>query len=179
VALLVDAFHDSPLFVTAFPSKRTRDRVLRTLFDALVDDTARFGGLHIASCDTVIVGALLWYGPGGYPMTLSRILRQLPWFLAIVAKSTRGGRLRVLSRRAADMDHVAPAPRSARTRRLPGRRALTLWSFTVAAARSALRLSSRPASRAAFSPETRNASVRGAARLLELSEKCVVRSGLH
>jgi hypothetical protein len=89
-ALLVDAFHDSPLFVTAFPSKRTRDRVLRMLFDALVDDTARFGGLHIASCNTVIVGALLWYGPGDHPMTLLRILRQLPRFLAIVAKSARG-----------------------------------------------------------------------------------------
>lgn len=90
VALLVDAFHDSPLFVTAFPSEPPRERVLRMLFDALVDDTARFGGLHIASCDAVIVGALLWYGPGAYPMTLSRILRQLPRFLAIAATSPRG-----------------------------------------------------------------------------------------
>lgn len=90
VALLVDAFHDSPLFVSAFPRERTRAPVLRTLFDALVDDTARFGGLHIAFRDAVIVGALLWYGPGAYPMTLLRILRQLPRFLAIAATSPRG-----------------------------------------------------------------------------------------
>ena len=90
VALLVDAFRASPLFVTAFPREQTREPVLRTLFDALVEDTARFGGLHVASSDAGLVGALLWYGPGAYPMTLSRILRQLPRFLAIAATSPRG-----------------------------------------------------------------------------------------
>lgn len=91
-ALFTEAFDGGSLFIKAFPRADTRRAVLRMLFDALVADGVRHGGIHIAKCvaSEAIVGALLWYPPGAYPMTAPRILRQLHRFLGMAARSPRG-----------------------------------------------------------------------------------------
>lgn len=88
-ALFTEAFDTNALFVKAFPRRETRRAAMRMLFDALVADAARFGGIHVAQCDAV-VGALLWYPPGAYPITGARIARQIHRFLAMLARSPSG-----------------------------------------------------------------------------------------
>jgi hypothetical protein len=88
-ALLAESFFDSPLFLFAFPSERERRFALPVLFRAIVDDALRYGRIEAAYADRM-VGALLWYPPGAYPMTLRRELRGLGSYLRVLARSPLG-----------------------------------------------------------------------------------------
>jgi hypothetical protein len=88
-ALLADSFDDSPLFRLAFPRSDSRKHILRALFIAILKDATRFGGVEIAHADQ-IVGVVIWYPPGGYPVSMLRILRLLPDYLCIVAANPLG-----------------------------------------------------------------------------------------
>jgi hypothetical protein len=86
---MAESFFDSALFVFAFPSETARRFALRELFEAIVDDALRFGRIEGAYADRM-VGALLWYPPGAYPMTLRRELRGLRNYLRVLARSPLG-----------------------------------------------------------------------------------------
>lgn len=86
--VLACAFDESPLFRLAFPQAASRGEILRELFAALVQDAARFGRVEIAydnAPNQKIVGMLIWYPPGAYPMSALRLLRSLPRFARIAA----------------------------------------------------------------------------------------------
>ena len=87
--LLAESFFDSPLFLFAFPEADTRRVMLRFLFGAIVDDALRFGCVEAAFANQ-IVGALLWYPPGKYPMPLYRELYGLRSYLPILLGSPIG-----------------------------------------------------------------------------------------
>jgi hypothetical protein len=87
--LLAEAFDDSPLFRSAFPRPKVRSAALGFLFRALLADAARYGRADTASTDR-IVGALLWYLPGGYPIPMARALRSLPRYLQLIGCSPSG-----------------------------------------------------------------------------------------
>lgn len=86
---LASAFDESPLFRLAFPRAASRNKILRTLFVAVVEDAVRFGWVE-AVYKQKIVGMLISYPPGGYPMSLPRILRLLPHYARIVAVNPLG-----------------------------------------------------------------------------------------
>jgi hypothetical protein len=88
-SLLASSFDDSPLFRLAFPRSDWRRQVLRALFITILKDATRFGRVEIAYADQ-IVGVVIWYTPGGYPLSTLRILRLLPDYLRIVAASPLG-----------------------------------------------------------------------------------------
>ena len=83
--MLADAFDEYPLFRLAFPKAASRSNVLRTLFTTVLKDAIRFGGVEVARSDRV-VGLLIWFPPGCYPMSTSRILRLLPHYARLVAR---------------------------------------------------------------------------------------------
>jgi len=87
--MLASAFDDSPLFRWAFPRAASRQRILLTLFALVVDDALRWGGVEVAY-NHQLVGLLIWYPPGRYPMSAGRILRHLPDYLRMVAASPLG-----------------------------------------------------------------------------------------
>lgn len=89
-AMLAEVFSGSPLFLLAFPEARARDASLQSLFTAILDDAVRFGKVETAYDQDVVIGALIWYRPGNYPMTAARIFRQMPRFLRIAARSPSG-----------------------------------------------------------------------------------------
>jgi hypothetical protein len=89
IVVLASAFDASPLFQTAFPQAACRSRILLTLFALVLEDALRFGGVEVAY-NHEIVGMLIWYPPGCYPMSMGRILRHLPDYLRIVVASPSG-----------------------------------------------------------------------------------------
>jgi hypothetical protein len=105
-ALLVESFFESPLFLFAFPEPDDRRFALRALFAALVEDALRFGRVEAAYADR-IVGALLWYPPGAYPLPLSRELLGLPNYLRVLARCPLG--VVKLYRAQAALDRLRPA----------------------------------------------------------------------
>ena len=72
--MLAHTFDDSPLFRSAFPVPGRRTKAARTIFAALLEDGMRFGRVHLAYAPE-IVGALIWYPPGSYPMSVARKAR--------------------------------------------------------------------------------------------------------
>jgi hypothetical protein len=74
--MLAYAFDEHPLFRLAFPKAASRSTILQTLFATILKDAIRFGRVDVA-CSHKIVGMLIWYPPGCYPMSKSRILRLL------------------------------------------------------------------------------------------------------
>jgi len=88
-AMLAGAFDEYPLFRSAFPKAASRSNVLRTLFTTVLKDAIRFGGVEVA-CGDKIVGLLIWFPPGCYPMSTSRILRLLPHYARLVAAGPVG-----------------------------------------------------------------------------------------
>jgi hypothetical protein len=88
-ALLARSFDHSTLFQAAFPEAEARGRILHALFTTILKDALRFGRVDIA-CNGQIVGAVVWYPLGCYPMSALRILRLLPEYLRIVAASPLG-----------------------------------------------------------------------------------------
>lgn len=88
-SILAAAFLDSPLFLMSFPSLSLRDRLLRRLFCAIIFDAVRHGRVEVAIRNE-IVGLLVWYPPGAYPMSIWRILPQLRHYLVIALRSPRG-----------------------------------------------------------------------------------------
>jgi hypothetical protein len=88
-SLLACSFDDSPLFRLAFPWSDSRRQILRTLFITILKDATRFGRVEIAYTHQ-IVGVVIWYPPGGYPMSTLRIFRLLPDYLRIVAANPLG-----------------------------------------------------------------------------------------
>ena len=110
-AMLAHTFDDSPLFRAAFPVPERRTRASRVIFAALLKDGLRFGRVHLAY-DPDIVGALIWYPPGCYPMTLARKARlalgsRLTLDFARVAATDPFGLLK-FSRAQATLDRVHP-----------------------------------------------------------------------
>jgi hypothetical protein len=103
--LLAEAFDDSPLFRSAFPRPKVRSAALGFLFRALLADAARYGRADTASTDR-IVGALLWYLPGGYPIPMARALRSLPRYLQLIGCSPSGALK--LCRAQAALDRLRP-----------------------------------------------------------------------
>ena len=87
--LLAYSFDDSPLFQLAFPRPDSRRQILQALFITILKDAIRFGRVEIAYTHQ-IVGVVIWYPPGGYPMSTLRILRLLPEYLWIVAANPIG-----------------------------------------------------------------------------------------
>lgn len=71
--MLAQAFDDGALFQSAFPQPASRARVLQALFAASLKDGMRFGRVEVA-CGLKIVGVLIWYPPGVYPMSAARTL---------------------------------------------------------------------------------------------------------
>lgn len=82
--MLAHAFDESPLFRLAFPRTVSRNKTLQTLFATLVEDSVRYGRVEAVYAGK-IVGMLIWYPPGGYPMSFPRILRFLPQHAYIAA----------------------------------------------------------------------------------------------
>ena len=87
--MLAYAFDEHPLFRLAFPKAASRSKILQTLFTTVLKDAIRFGRVEVA-CSHKIVGMLIWYPPGCYPMSKSRILRLLPHYARLVAVSPVG-----------------------------------------------------------------------------------------
>ena len=87
--MLAYAFDEHPLFRLAFPKAASRSMILQTLFATFLKDAIRFGRVDVA-CSHKIVGMLIWYPPGCYPMSKSRILRLLPHYARLVAVSPVG-----------------------------------------------------------------------------------------
>ena len=87
--MLAYAFDEHPLFRLAFPKAASRSMILQTLFATVLKDAIRFGRVDVA-CSHKIVGMLIWYPPGCYPMSKSRILRLLPHYARLVAVSPVG-----------------------------------------------------------------------------------------
>ena len=87
--MLTYAFDEHPLFQLAFPKVASRSKILQTLFTTVLKDAIRFGRVEVA-CSHKIVGMLIWYPPGCYPMPNSRILRLLPHYARLVAVSPVG-----------------------------------------------------------------------------------------
>jgi GNAT superfamily N-acetyltransferase len=87
--MLASAFDQYPLFHLAFPEDSVRRKILRTLFTTVLQDAVRFGRVEIALSHK-IVGMLIWYPPGRYPMSVFRILRSWPHYARFVAASPRG-----------------------------------------------------------------------------------------
>ena len=75
--MLAYAFDEHPLFRLAFPKAASRSKILQTLFTTVLKDAIRFGRVEVA-CSHKIVGMLIWYPPGCYPMSKS----QNPAFVA-------------------------------------------------------------------------------------------------
>jgi hypothetical protein len=88
-AMLASAFDETPLFRLAFPDPASRAGILRALFVTVVEDAVRHGRVDIAY-NSKIVGMLVWYPPGGYPMSALRILRFLPQYARITAANPLG-----------------------------------------------------------------------------------------
>ena len=88
-AMLAAAFDDGPLFRFALPHAASRSKVLRRLFAVILKDAVRFGRVEIAY-NRKIVGIFIWYPPGGYPISLARMLRFLPECAGIAAASPAG-----------------------------------------------------------------------------------------
>jgi hypothetical protein len=120
--MLAYAFDEHPLFRLAFPKAASRSMILQTLFATVLKDAIRFGRVDVA-CSHKIVGMLIWYPPGCYPMSKSRILRLLPHYVRLVAVSPVGpdrnrghtcsGRRRQRSREAICRADAARADRAA------------------------------------------------------------------
>jgi GNAT superfamily N-acetyltransferase len=87
--MLTDAFSDGALFRAAFPQATLRRKILHRLFRVVIDDAARFGRVEIAF-NHKIVGLLIWYPPGFYPMSFFRVLRRLISYVTIAAASPAG-----------------------------------------------------------------------------------------
>ena len=87
--MLACAFDDGPLFRLAFPRAASRSKILQTLFTTVIKDAVRFGRVEVAY-NHKIVGMLVWYPPGGYPMSIPRILRHLAQYARIAAVSPVG-----------------------------------------------------------------------------------------
>jgi hypothetical protein len=106
VLMLAEVFERSPVFEYAFPTIASRGVALRALFNGVVDDVVRFGCADIALADEV-VGALLWYPPGRYPMQVTRALSGLPSYLSVAARNPFG--LLKLFRIQQTLDRFRPA----------------------------------------------------------------------
>ncbi|WP_363349473.1 hypothetical protein [Methylocystis echinoides] len=105
ILLLADTFQNHPLFDFAFPRVASRRAILRRLFRPIVEDALIFGRVDVAVADD-IVGVLLWYPPGAYPMTTRRALRGLPDYLRIACRDPLG--LFKLYRIQAALDRLRP-----------------------------------------------------------------------
>src|SRR5262249_37228330 len=88
-ALLALSFDETSLFCMAFPKPAARRRILQGMFAAVLKDAVRFGRVEIAQ-SSQIVGIVIWYLPGGYPISMLRILRLLPDYLRMVVASPLG-----------------------------------------------------------------------------------------
>lgn len=124
--MLAEVFERSPVFEYAFPSIDSRRAALRALFDGVVDDVVNFGCADIALADE-IVGALLWYPPGRYPMQITRALSGLPNYLSVAASSPSG--LLKLYRIQRALDRFRPAHPHCHAYFLAGRRGLRISSL--------------------------------------------------
>lgn len=87
--LLAECFAHNPVFQHAFPDDSSRAFALRAIFKAVLDDALRFGRAEAAFADE-IVGILLWYPPGAYPMPLWRDLLGLASYLQIALRAPLG-----------------------------------------------------------------------------------------
>ena len=88
-ALIADAFADHPYFMQAFPSERVRSEACGALFVAALRDGMEHGIVDVA-CEDRVVGVMLSYGPGSYPPSLGRVLRQWRQHLRIASLSLFG-----------------------------------------------------------------------------------------
>ena len=68
-AMLAHTFEESPLFRCAFSDPGRRRRASNAIFRAAVKDGLRFGRVFLAR-NPEIVGALIAYGPGDYPLSV-------------------------------------------------------------------------------------------------------------
>lgn len=102
--MLAQTFHDHPYAVSLFPRVLRRLQALRALFVSGLKDALRFGHVDMAR-DGKIVGVLISYPPGAYPMTPLRMLRLLPDFIRLAAVSPMGAVRLLLTKRRLDPLH--------------------------------------------------------------------------
>jgi ribosomal protein S18 acetylase RimI-like enzyme len=88
-AMLAHTFEESPLFRCAFSDPGRRRRASNAIFRAAVKDGLRFGRVFLAR-NPEIVGALITYGPGGYPLSVFRKIRQIPEYARVATADLRG-----------------------------------------------------------------------------------------
>jgi hypothetical protein len=87
--MLAGIFDDAPLLRFAFADDSVRLRVLQAMFTSVLKDAVRFGRIDIAYAHKV-VGILIWYPPGRYPISFSRMLRLIPEYARMVFASPAG-----------------------------------------------------------------------------------------
>jgi len=88
-AMLADAFDTEPLPRAAFSNPAGRAKALRALFTVMLEDGMRFGRVHFAY-NPALVGALVWYPPGAYPLPPSRHIRLMTQYLRMAAADILG-----------------------------------------------------------------------------------------
>jgi hypothetical protein len=87
--MLAHTYDESPLFCSAFPLPERRMKAAHAIFKAVLRDGLRYGRVFVAR-DTEIVGALIVYLPGSYPMTTLRKLRLLPQYAQVAVADISG-----------------------------------------------------------------------------------------
>jgi hypothetical protein len=87
--MLAQCFRDHPLFVAAYAHPERRRKACETVFAAFLRDAQRYGLVDLAY-DNGIVGVLIAYPPGSYPIPLVRKLRGMVAYLRIAAFSITG-----------------------------------------------------------------------------------------
>lgn len=84
--MLARSFDDDPLSLALFPGRRRRRWSLHSFMAASIRDALRHGEVWGALDGPRVVGTAVWLGEGAYPLSSSRVARQVP--AALVAMLT-------------------------------------------------------------------------------------------
>lgn len=86
--MLVEIFLENPVFLYAFPDEVRRQRGLLHLFLASMKDAENFGYIDVLE-DDKIRSIFIYYPPFKYPMSIARVMRQIPHYLQLIGVSFR------------------------------------------------------------------------------------------
>jgi ribosomal protein S18 acetylase RimI-like enzyme len=87
--MLANAFDTNPLHQAIFKNSATRAKASRAIFTAMLKDGIRFGRV-LCAYKPALVGILVWYPPGAYPLSPSRHIRLTPHYLRAAAVDFAG-----------------------------------------------------------------------------------------
>ena len=88
-AMLAHAFDKNPLHQAIFKNTATRAKASHAIFTAMLKDGMRFGRV-LCAYKPSLVGVLVWYPPGAYPLWPSRHIRLMPHYLRAAAVDFAG-----------------------------------------------------------------------------------------